>query len=113
MPDDYGDLTCELTNLPNNVCGILHGHRDAGPVASRFERLGWRVSSPSWYGYEVGTTWCEVELEPAEGPEVLLNGVVDPSRFDDLATVLTRCGAGTYTLELYDEDGGLLREMRV
>lgn len=34
-------------------------------------------------------------------------------RFDDLATVLTRCGAGTYTLELYDEDGGLLREMRV
>ncbi len=35
MPDDYGDLTCELTNLPNNVCGILHGHRDAGPVASR------------------------------------------------------------------------------
>ncbi|KEG40029.1 hypothetical protein ACH4UX_30740 [Streptomyces althioticus] len=74
MPDDYGDLTCELTDLPNNVCGILHGH---------------------------------------EGPDVLLNGVVDPSRFDDLATVLTRCGAGTYRLELYDEDGGLLREMRV
>ncbi|WP_435232579.1 hypothetical protein [Streptomyces althioticus] len=71
------------------------------------------MSSSSWHGYEVRTTWCEVELEPAEVPDVLLNGVVDPSRFDDLATVLTRCGAGTYRLELYDEDGGLLREMRV
>ncbi|MFF5341058.1 hypothetical protein ACH46L_20030 [Streptomyces althioticus] len=111
-PDDHGDLAPEWADLSNNVCGILYGHRDAGPVAERFERLGWRVGSSSWHGYEVGTTWCEVELEPAEGPDVLLNGVVAPSRFDDLAAVLTRCGAGTYTLELYDEAGDLLGEIR-
>ncbi|WP_267461971.1 hypothetical protein [Streptomyces werraensis] len=32
-----------------------------------------------------------------------------PSRFDDLAALLTRFGA-SYTLELYDENDNLLRE---
>ncbi|MEU3440493.1 hypothetical protein AB0926_00990 [Streptomyces griseoincarnatus] len=59
----------------------------------------------------MGTTWCEVELEPVDGQDVLLNGVVAPSRFDDLAALLTRCGA-TYTLELFDENDNLLRETR-
>ncbi|NEC52561.1 hypothetical protein G3I18_28985 [Actinospica acidiphila] len=98
--------------MSNNVCGTLHGHRDAAPIAERFERLGWSTRSSSWEGYEVGTTWCEVELEPTDDKAVLLNGVVDPSRFDDLAAVLTRCGATTYTLELYDENDCLLREAR-
>ncbi|MFJ9859373.1 hypothetical protein ACIRVN_18040 [Streptomyces albogriseolus] len=57
----------------------------------------------------MGPTWCEVELDPIDGQDVLLNGVVDPSRFDDLAALLTCCG-GTFTLELYDEDDNLLRE---
>ncbi|MFD8270304.1 hypothetical protein ACWDMR_24735 [Streptomyces althioticus] len=105
-----GDLAGEWTALSNNVCGILHGHRNAGPVAECFDRLGWRTRSSSWEGYEVGTTWCEVELEPTDGKAVLLNGAVDPSRFDDLAAVLTRCGAVRYTLELYDEDDNLRRE---
>ncbi len=112
MPDESGALAPEWTDISNNVCGILHGHRDASLVAERFERLGWRSRASSWYGYEVGTTWCEVELEPVDGQDVLLNGVVDPSRFDDLAALLTRCGAMTYTLELWDEDNKLLRETR-
>ncbi|MFJ4059465.1 hypothetical protein [Streptomyces albogriseolus] len=111
MPDESGDLAPEWTKLSNNVCGVLHGHRDAAFMAERFERLGWRTRSSSWRGYEVGTTWCEVELEPIDGQDVLLNGVVDPSRFDDLAALLDRFGL-TYTLELYDEDVNLLRETR-
>ncbi len=111
MPDESSDLAPEWTDISDNVCGILHGHRDAAPMAERFERLGWRSRSSSWYGYEVGTTWCEVELEPVDGQDVLLNGVVDPSHFDDLAALLTRCGA-TYTLELFDENDNLLRETR-
>ncbi|WP_454340841.1 hypothetical protein [Streptomyces albogriseolus] len=59
----------------------------------------------------MGTTWCEIELEPIDGQDVLLNGVVDPSRFDDLTALLTRFGA-TYTLELYDEDDNLPKEKR-
>ncbi|MET8895718.1 hypothetical protein [Streptomyces albogriseolus] len=109
MPDESGDLAPEWTNLSNNVCGTLHGYRDAATAAERFGRLGWRSRSSSWYGYEVGTTWCEVELEPIDAHGVLLNGVVDPSRFDNLAALLTGFGA-TYTLELYDENNNLLRE---
>ncbi|MEV5368326.1 hypothetical protein AB0N12_03070 [Streptomyces albogriseolus] len=111
MPDEAGDLAPEWTILSNNVCGVLHSHRDAAAMAERFERLGWRSRSSSWHGYEVGTTWCEVELDPIDGQDVLLNGVADPSRFDDLAALLTRCGA-TFTLELYDENDNLLRETR-
>ncbi|MGC5233053.1 hypothetical protein [Streptomyces albogriseolus] len=111
MPDESGDLAPEWTKLSNNVCGVLHGHREAASMAERFERLGWRSRSSSWCGYEVGTTWCEVELEAVDGQDVLLNGVVDPSRFDDLAALLDRFGL-TYTLELYDEDVDLLRETR-
>ncbi|MCP9990825.1 hypothetical protein LUX09_10435 [Streptomyces albogriseolus] len=111
MPDESGDLAPEWTKLSNNVCGVLHGHREAASMAERFERLGWRSRSSSWHGYEVGTTWCKVELEPIDGQDVLLNGVVDPSRFDDLAALLDRFRL-TYTLELYDEDVNLLRETR-
>ncbi|MGB9995288.1 hypothetical protein ACPMJQ_11955 [Streptomyces pseudogriseolus] len=106
-----GDLAPEWRNLSDNVCGILHGLGDAAPIAVRFERHGWSSRSSSWYGYEVGTTWCELELESADGPDVLLNGVMDPSRFTDLAALLDRFGL-SYTLELYDEEGDLLRETR-
>ncbi|MGA4963943.1 hypothetical protein [Streptomyces pseudogriseolus] len=108
---ESGDIASEWTDMSNNVCGILHGHGDAAPMAVRFERHGWSTSSSSWYGYKVGTTWCEVELEPADGPDVLMNGVMDPSRFTDLAALLDRFGL-SYTLELYDEEGDLLRETR-
>ncbi len=36
---------------------------------------------------------------------------MDPSRFTDLAALLDRFGL-SYTLELYDEEGDLLRETR-
>ncbi|MGA5120885.1 hypothetical protein [Streptomyces pseudogriseolus] len=106
-----GDLAPEWRNLSNNVCGILHGRGDAAPIAVRFGRHGWSSRSSSWHGYEVGTTWCELELDPADGPDVLLNGVMNPSRFTDLAALLDRFGL-SYTLELYGEEGILLRETR-
>ncbi|EMF26423.1 hypothetical protein H114_24120 [Streptomyces gancidicus BKS 13-15] len=106
-----GDLAPQWRDLSTNVYGILHAHGDAAPMAERFERQGWSSRSSSWYGYEVGTTWCELDLDPADSPDVLLNGVMDPSRFTDLAALLDRFGL-SYTLELYDEEGDLLRETR-
>lgn len=93
------------------MAGVLHGCRDASPIAERFVQAGWRSNSSSWYGYEVGTSWCELELDPTDGPDVLLNGVAAPHRFEDLAALLNRFGL-TYTLELYDENGTLIRELR-
>ncbi|MFD8252483.1 hypothetical protein [Streptomyces werraensis] len=71
MPDEGGDLALEWADRCNNVCGVLHDCRGAGPTAHERSR--------------------------------------PPSRFDDLAALLTRFGA-SYTLELYDENDNLLRE---
>ncbi|MBD9731605.1 hypothetical protein IGX29_07150 [Streptomyces sp. H28] len=104
-------LDPQWAEVGNNVKGILHGCRDASQVAEAFVRTGWTSRSSSWHGYEVATRWCELELDPVDGPDVLLNGVVDPRRLDDLAGLLHRCGL-MYSLELFDRHGTLVREVR-
>ncbi|MEW2250665.1 hypothetical protein AB0907_25460 [Streptomyces sp. NPDC006975] len=111
ISDEGEALDPEWAETENNVCGTLHGRRDVSSVAERFVRAGWRSRSSSWYGYEVGTSWCQVELDPVEGPDILLNGVVDPRRIDELAGILHRFGL-TYSLELYDGDDTLVRDIR-
>ncbi|MFI8210325.1 hypothetical protein [Streptomyces werraensis] len=71
MREEGGGLAPVWADRSNNVCGVLHGCRDAGPMAHEGSR--------------------------------------PPSRFDDLAALLTRFDA-SYTLELYDENDNLLRE---
>ncbi|MEU1079878.1 hypothetical protein ABZ368_06480 [Streptomyces sp. NPDC005908] len=101
-------LAPERADADHSVCGVLHGYRDGHSLAERLGCLGWQTRSSSWHGYEVGTDWCELELEP-DAQDVLLNGVMTPHRFDDLAALLTRFGM-TYTLELYDENGNSVQE---
>ncbi|MFJ4548748.1 hypothetical protein ACIP4X_05900 [Streptomyces sp. NPDC088817] len=93
----------------NNLCGVLRGRRTPA-VAEHSVGAGWKSRSSSWDAYEVETRWCSVELDPWEGPDTLLNGVIDPDKLDALATLLSRFGL-SFELELYDESGGLLREI--
>lgn len=109
--EDGPELDPEWVEVGNNVCGILRGCRDTSVVAQRFVRAGWTSRSSSWHGYELETSWCRVEVDPIEGSEVLLNGVVDPQRVDELADVLHRFGM-RYSLELYEGDNTLVREIR-
>ncbi|MFF9476622.1 hypothetical protein ACF1E9_28890 [Streptomyces roseolus] len=96
--------------ISNNVCGVLAGAPSASLVAERFIGAGWRsLSGSSWESYEVETSWCRIEVDPTDRG-TLLNGVVDPQRFEDLAALLTRFGMW-FSLELYDDDRGLLREI--
>ncbi|MFE0427573.1 hypothetical protein [Streptomyces sp. NPDC058953] len=97
------------------VCGALVGRPDTAEVARWFVRAGWRSRSSSWHGYEVETAWCRVELDPGDhgGPRTLLNGVIDPARFDTLVALLSRFGLDGFGLELYDADDVLLREIDV
>ncbi|MEU7306281.1 hypothetical protein [Streptomyces sp. NPDC007206] len=104
-------LDPEWVEAENNVYGSLHGCRDASSVAERFVRAGWRSRSSSWYCYEAGTSWCQLELDPVEGPDILLSGIVDPQRIDELAGLLHRFGL-TYSLELYSQDDTLVRDIR-
>ncbi|WP_123967454.1 hypothetical protein [Streptomyces sp. TLI_185] len=72
VSDDGPKLDQEWTEADNNVCGIVRGCRDASCVAERFVRAGWRARSSSWDAYEVEASWCNVEIEPAEGSDVLI-----------------------------------------
>lgn len=108
---DAHELDPQWTDVGNNVCGVVQGCRDAYTTASAFVRAGWSRRSSSWHGWEVETTWGQLELNPLGGREVLLNGVVDPGRFDDLAGLLSAFGL-RFTLELNDESDALVREIR-
>ncbi|MDQ1026003.1 hypothetical protein QF035_003585 [Streptomyces umbrinus] len=98
-----------LLEIANNVCGLMRSGPHASSVAERLVRAGWQSKSTSWHAYELETTWCQFEVEPTGDSAVLLNGVVDPGRFDELATLLTRLCL-PFDLELYDEEGVLTRE---
>ncbi|MGW5104397.1 hypothetical protein [Streptomyces sp. NPDC004100] len=106
---DGPELAPRLQGADNNLSGILRG-RDTSSVVARFVGAGWRSRSSSWEGYEVGTDWCEVELDPVGRRETLLNGVVDPDGLDALAALLTRFGV-SFQLELCDESGRTVREV--
>ncbi|MFJ9825652.1 hypothetical protein ACIRSU_14955 [Streptomyces sp. NPDC101160] len=111
ISDEGQRLDASWTDADNNVCGVLHGCRDASAAAACFVRAGWCSRSSSWDGYEVETSWCQVELDPVDGPDVLLSGVVDPARFDELGKLLAAFGLA-YALELSDENDVPVREIR-
>ncbi|MFF3685073.1 hypothetical protein [Streptomyces sp. NPDC002187] len=111
IADDAKQLDPEWVEIGNNVCGTLRDCRDASSITEQFVRAGWRSRSSSWHGYELETGWCQVEIDPIEGSAILLNGVVDPRRFDELASLLDRFGL-RYSLELYEGEDTLVREIR-
>jgi hypothetical protein len=111
ISDEGQSLDPRWTDIDNNVCGVAQDCRDAAPVATVFVRAGWSSRSSSWDGYEVETNWAQLLLDPLEDREVLLNGVIDPQRLDDLAALLSRAGL-RFTLELRDDTDALVREIR-
>jgi hypothetical protein len=98
-----------LAELDNNVYGSIHSSQDAETVARLFVRSGWSARRSRWEAFELTNEWCSFELSQP-GDQLLIAGVVARSRLDDLARELAVTGAG-YSLELYDDDELLLREI--
>ncbi|MGK5639197.1 hypothetical protein ACSNOK_12955 [Streptomyces sp. URMC 126] len=99
----------EWQDAGDNLWGVLRG-RGLSDVVESFVRAGWTSRPSSWCAYEVGTTWCEAELDAVGETEILLSGVTDPDGLDALAALLSRSGLG-FRLELYDGNGELRREI--
>ncbi|MER8045845.1 hypothetical protein [Streptomyces sp. NPDC094032] len=110
IPVGRATIDRQWAELGNNVCGMLHGYRDASAIAAHFTGAGWTSRSSSWHGYELETTWCHLEIDPIEGPAVLLNGTIAPTHLDDLGRLLASFGL-RYELELSDENNDLVREI--
>lgn len=111
LSDEGQALDPQWIEAGNNVYGTLRGVRDASSVAELFVRAGWRSRSSSWHGYEVSTSWCEAAIDPTQDSDILLHGTVAPHHINDLAALLDRFGL-KYSLELYNEDDTLAREIQ-
>jgi hypothetical protein len=111
VSDGGQELDPRWSDVGNNLCGVVDDCRDAYAAAGAFVSAGWSRRSSSWHGWEVEISWGQIELDPIEGRKVLLNGVIDPQRVDDLASLLSSFGL-RFTLELYS-DTDLVREIRV
>ncbi|UUS35080.1 MULTISPECIES: hypothetical protein [Streptomyces] len=110
ISDEGQSLDPVWLEINNNLCGGLVGASSASLVAERFVGAGWSsTSGSSCESYEVEASWCRIEVDPTD-EGTLLNGVVDPQRFEDLAALLTRFGL-LFSLELYGDDAELLREI--
>lgn len=95
-------LIDELAMLDNNVHGLLH---DAPPVRRLAESLvtaGWRARASSSADFEVEREWVRIELQQLPDG-VIFDGVVDPSRLEDLGAALAGLNL-RYSIELWNTD---------
>lgn len=97
------------TKIPNqnNLYGTIFVADSQKMVADFFVANGWNVRKSTWTDYEAKNSWAELTIE-SDGKNPLVNGAIDPAMFDDLKQCLDLMNAG-YSLELYDNDGVLLR----
>ncbi|MBY8870630.1 hypothetical protein K7640_02090 [Micromonospora sp. PLK6-60] len=104
-------LAGHLWEMDNNLYGRLPERSNARSTAEVFVRAGWRAVATSWTECRIEHEWAEFDLlQPAAGG-LLLSGVVEPSRLDDLGAVLAGLG-WRFELELWSDDGPtLLREI--
>ncbi|WP_203907766.1 hypothetical protein [Rhizocola hellebori] len=104
-------LVDQLAALDNNVYGSLYDCPPARQLAESFVAAGWRARASSWTDYEVECEWACIELQQLPG-EVIFNGVVDPSRLDELAVVFAGLDV-RYSIELWNAEGtDLIRELK-
>jgi len=94
----------------NNLYGIISNIESKRALADMFGASGWRVGKANWTDFEVMIDWGEIIIESDEY-DLLINGVVDPEMFDEFRKLLDSFGV-KYVLELYDENGNLIKEVK-
>ena len=83
----------------NNLYGILGFKTSKHQTANHFDNIGWSVRKNTWTDYEIESTWAKLTIEGKN--EILLNGVIDEQKFDELKTILDNFKLD-FSIELYN-----------
>jgi hypothetical protein len=96
--------------IPNqsNLYGTIFSVESKKTLAYMFGANGWRVRKSTWIDYEVHTDWGEIVIEDEEA-NPLIHGLIDPVMFDNFRQLLDSSNL-KYSLELYDDEGNLIKE---
>jgi hypothetical protein len=92
----------------NNLYGTIFDIESKKMLADKFVANGWSIRKSTWTDFEVGSDWSEIVIEN-EDQNPLINGAIDPTMFDNFQLFLDPLKI-KYSLELYDEQGTLIRK---
>ncbi|GAA0189042.1 hypothetical protein GCM10009122_48630 [Fulvivirga kasyanovii] len=95
-------LNKKLYDIPEelNMYGTIEGINSKLELVSKFHQLGWSVRKSSWTDYEVENEWTELCIQGEN--EILLSGILDEQKFEELGDLLNSFGV-KYNFELVDE----------
>ena len=99
----------ERYNIPdgNNMYGKIKGTVSKEQIATKFHELGWSVRKSSWTDFEIESQWAELNIEGDK--EILFNGIMDETKFEELEGLLIKLGF-EFSLELYNQEQELLKK---
>jgi hypothetical protein len=96
------------TPSQNNLYGTIYTVESKRILSELFVVSGWSCRKSTWTDFEVKSDWAEIIIEN-EDKSPLVNGAIDPAMFDNFRFLL-EFHKIKYSLELYDEQGDLIRK---
>jgi hypothetical protein len=94
----------------NNLYGTIFSVDSKKFLAEKLEAVGWNIRKSSWTDYEARIEWGELAIE-GDKENTLISGVIDPTMFNDLEQLCCSLKI-KYSLELYNDEGILIREQK-
>ncbi len=92
----------------NNLYGTIYAVESKRSLSELFVASGWSSRKSAWTDFEIKSEWAEITIENEDNTP-LINGAIDPAMFDNFRFLLESHKI-KYSLELYDEQGNLLRK---
>jgi hypothetical protein len=93
----------------SNVYGIIYSTYSKEEIVNRISKAGWNVNKASWFDWELTNDFSELIIDGDE--EILIHGCVSTDYFNTLANILKEIEL-QFSLELYDEKGNLISEVK-
>jgi hypothetical protein len=94
-----------------NFSSALHTGSSRRRVAELYRPLGWEVRKCGWSEYEMRCPFAELVIE-AESPFLMHGEVADVITNAERILAPLREAGVSYSAEIYDEQGELLREFK-